>query len=112
MPDKDAKPSEAMNDEELRNTLAKMAGLKELPESVFIDSNDLIALINHREQALVQKVLGEVEAVIGEDDILTVQEADSKCEDIRVNTNASIKESRNGLRFKLRAALATIKERV
>lgn len=49
--------------------------------------------------------LSEIKKAVGEMDKLTIQEADGKCEDIRINTNAYIKEARNGLRTRVLATL-------
>ncbi len=43
-----------------------------------------------------------IRELIGEDDVLTKDEADGKCEDIGVNINAYIKEGKNSLRNGLR----------
>jgi hypothetical protein len=57
--------------------------------------------------ALLDRVEREV---IGEDDVLTKDEADGKCEDIGTNVNAYIKEAKNGLRARQRQKLSQIKE--
>lgn len=57
----------------------------------------------------VENVLDRVEAeVIGEDTMLTKEEADGKCEDLSTNINAYMKEAKNSLRAKQREALASL----
>lgn len=69
-------------------------------QQMYIEQPKLAAQNNATYEAVMK--------AIGEDDVLTKDEADGKCEDIGININAYIKEARNSLRAELRKSIAKI----
>jgi hypothetical protein len=78
-------------------------------EKQFVD--DLVALILADRAAHKNQLLDRVgQELIGADDVLTMQEADGKCEDAGINLSAYIKEGKNGLRARQRKAITKLRE--
>ncbi len=111
-------PSEAMNDEELDDILINFGKEYEWPYRFIRNKNRSPAdqqseaqaelldetkqALKQREHSLVQRVLEEVEIVIGKDDVFYIP---------RTAFQEGYANGRNELRAKVRTALATIKEK-
>ena len=103
-------PHTTKGSDELAGILDRM-GYPANTDSRLCATEMLTAWADRRAATANREVLDAVERdVIGADDVLTAQESDGKCEDMSVNVTAYMKEAKNSLRGRQRAAIQKIRE--